>query len=298
MESVRTPAHRFYNLPDYPFTPHYVDVGQPALRIHYVDEGPRTGPVVLMLHGEPSWSYLYRHMIPICAAAGNRVIAPDLVGFGKSDKPTRISDYSFARHVAWMTEFIEQLDLRDITLVCQDWGSLIGLRVAAENEGRFARVALSNGMLPTGDKRLPPAFKLWRAFAERSPILPVGGIVAFGTKRALTRRERAAYDAPFPTKRHQAGARAFPALVPSSPQDPAASANKAAWEVLDRWDKPFLLAFSDGDPITRGAERYVAGRVPGTQGQPHVTLRGGHFVQEDAPKEFAAAVNQLIARGR
>ncbi|MCA9535227.1 MAG: haloalkane dehalogenase [Myxococcales bacterium] len=298
MEFVRTAAHRFLNLPDYPFQPHYTEVGDGALRMHYVDEGPATGPVVLMLHGEPSWSYLYRHMIPICAQAGNRVIAPDLVGFGKSDKPTRISDYSFATHVAWMTDFVIKLNLRDVTLVCQDWGSLIGLRVAAENEGRFARIVLSNGMLPTGDKRLPPAFKLWRAFAERSPILPVGGIVAMGTKRALTPRERAAYDAPFPSKRHQAGARAFPSLVPASPADPAAAANRAAWEVLDRWEKPFLLAFSDGDPITKGADRYVAGRVPGTKGQPHVTLRGGHFVQEDSPKEFAGAVNDLIARTR
>lgn len=296
MEFLRTPAHRFLNLPDYPFAPHHVQVGSPPLRMHYLDEGPRSGPVVLMLHGEPSWSYLYRHMIPVCVKAGQRVIAPDLIGFGKSDKPTRIEDYTFARHVAWVRDLIVQLDLRDITLVCQDWGSLIGLRLAAENEERFARIALSNGMLPTGEQRMPPAFKIWRTFAQVSPWFPISGILGVGTRRTLTERERAAYDAPFPSAQYQAGARAFPALVPASLADPASAANIAAWEVLKRWEKPFLLAFSDGDPITRGGDRYVSERVPGTKGQPHLTLRGGHFVQEDSPVEFATAVNELIAR--
>jgi haloalkane dehalogenase len=265
--------------------------------MHYVDEGPREGAVVLMLHGEPSWSYLYRHMIPECVAAGHRVIAPDLIGFGKSDKPVRVEDYTFARHVAWVRELIETLDLREINLVCQDWGSLIGLRLAAELEPRFARVALSNGMLPTGEEKVPRVFKLWQAFSQLSPWFPIGGIVSFGTKRKLSPREVAAYDAPFVSKHYEAGARAFPALVPTSPQDPAAPANKAAWKVLEQWKKPFLLAFSDGDPITRGGDGYVKKRVPGTADQPHVTLRGGHFVQEDSPVEFAAAVNALIARG-
>jgi len=302
MEFLRTPAHRFLNLPDYPFEAHHVQVGSsagsPPLRMHYVDEGPRNGPVVLMLHGEPSWSYLYRHMIPVCVKAGQRVIAPDLIGFGKSDKPTRLEDYTYARHVAWVRDLIAALDLRDITLVCQDWGSLIGLRLAAENEERFGRIVLGNGMLPTGEQRLPPAFKIWRAFAQHSPWFPISGILNVGTKRTLTSRERAAYDAPFPSASFQAGARAFPALVPASTTDPASAANIAAWEVFSRWEKPFLLAFSDGDPITRGGDRYVSARVPGTKGQPHVTLRGGHFLQEDSPTEFATAVNELIARTR
>jgi haloalkane dehalogenase len=296
MEFLRTPAHRFLNLPDYPFAPHHVQVGSPPLRMHYVDEGPRNGPVVLMLHGEPSWSYLYRHMIPVCVKAGQRVIAPDLIGFGKSDKPTRITDYTYARHVAWVRDLIVKLDLRDITLVCQDWGSLIGLRLAAENEERFGRIALSNGMLPTGEQHFPAAFKIWRTFAQVSPWFPISGILGVGTRRTLSARERAAYDAPFPNAKHQAGARAFPALVPASLADPASAANIAAWEVLKRWEKPFLLAFSNGDPITKGGDRYVSERVPGSKGQPHVTLRGGHFVQEDSPLEFATAINELIAR--
>ena len=296
MDFVRTPDSRFANLPDFPFEPHYAEVGD-GLRMHYLDEGPRDGEIVLCLHGEPSWSYLYRFMIPRFVAAGRRVIAPDLIGFGKSDKPTRIADYTYARHVAWVAALLDQLSLRDVTLVCQDWGSLIGLRLAAEREGTpgaFARIALSNGMLPTGEERVPPVFKVWKLFSERSPIFPIARIVALGTKRKLSRAERAAYDAPFSTREHTAGARAFPALVPTSPNDPAAPAQRAAWEVLSTWEKPFLLAFSDGDPITRGGDRYVKKRVPGTKGQPHVTLRGGHFVQEDSPVEFAAAVNALI----
>lgn len=294
MEVLRTPEERFRNLPDYDFAPCYVEP-QPGLRMHYVDAGPRDAAPVLMLHGEPSWSYLYRHMIPVCAGAGHRVIAPDLVGFGKSDKPAAIADYSFAAHVQWMTRFVEALDLRAITLVCQDWGSLIGLRVAAENPGRFARIVVGNGMLPTGSEKIPAAFKVWRAFALYSPLFPVGRIVAAGTRRVLTDAEVAAYDAPFPDRRYKAGARAFPALVPVTPDNPAAPANRAAWDVLARWNKPFLTCFSTGDPITRGGDRYLQERIPGCQGLPHTRLRGGHFLQEDSPREFAAKVNELIA---
>lgn len=291
LKAVRTPDERFANLPDYPFEPRYVEVD--GLRMHYVDEGPRDAAPVLMLHGEPSWSYLYRHMIPICAERF-RVVAPDLVGFGRSDQPTRIGDYTFERHMAWLTDFVEQLDLAAITLVCQDWGAMLGLRLAAEREERFARIAVGNGMLVSGDRSMPPAFRLWKLFARWSPWFPIGRIVDAGCRRRLSRRERAAYDAPFPSRRHKAGARAFPRLVPTSPDDPAAPACRAAWEALGRWRKPFLTAFSNGDPIMRGGDRVLQRHVPGADGQPHTTLRGGHFLQEDSGPEFARRVVDWI----
>jgi haloalkane dehalogenase len=294
MDILRTDETRFRNLPDYDFAPSYVEP-EPGLRMHYVDEGPRGADPVLMLHGEPSWSYLYRRMIPVCASAGHRVIAPDLIGFGKSDKPARVADYSYARHVAWTAHLLERLDLRRITLVCQDWGSLIGLRLAAEHEARFARVVVANGMLPTGDEKVPTAFKVWKAFALHSPIFPVGRIVDFGSARSLSPAEIAAYDAPFPSTKHMAGVRAFPALVPVRPDDPASAANRAAWEVLRRSTKPFLTCFSTGDPITRGGDRYMQKRIPGAASMPHTRLRGGHFLQEDVPSELATKVNELIA---
>lgn len=287
MKVLRTPDARFADLPDYPFAPHYVEVD--GVRVHYVDEGPRDAPPILMLHGEPSWSYLYRFMIPPCAAR-YRVVAPDLVGFGRSDKPAAVADYSYQRHVDWMTSFVAALDLREVTLVAQDWGSLIGLRLAAEQEGRFARIVIGNGMLVTGDQAMPPVFRLWQAFARWSPWFPIGRIIDRGTFKTLSPAERAAYDAPFPSSRHKAGARAFPRLVPTSPDDPAAPACRRAWEVLERWDKPFLTLFSNGDPITRGGDAYLQRRIPGTEGQPHATVRGGHFLQEDSGPEMAAAI--------
>lgn len=290
---VRTPEERFKNLPNYPFTPHYIDVD--GLRMHYVDEGPHQADPVLMLHGEPTWSYLYRHMIPICAAAGHRVIAPDLIGFGKSDKPTDVGAYSYQAHMDWMLAFITELDLRHITLVCQDWGSLIGLRLAAEQESRFKAIVVGNGMLPTGEQKAPQAFKLWKAFALNSPWFPIGRIVEFGSFKSLSKDELRAYDAPFPSAKYKAGARAFPALVPVSPDNPASEANKSAWQVLEKWNKPFLTTFSNGDPITRGGDKYMQSRIPGAQGLPHVTLKGGHFLQEDSGTEFAQAVNGLLA---
>ncbi len=293
MDFVRTPEQRFERLLDYPFAAHYVQLG--ALRMHYVDEGPRDAKPILMLHGEPSWSYLYRHMIPICAAAGHRVIAPDLIGFGKSDKPTQVSDYSYQQHMDWMQGFIDALELTDITLVCQDWGSLLGLRLAAENDARFRAIVVGNGMLPTGDQKAPAAFKIWRAFALHSPWFPVSRIINTGAFRRLGPDERRAYDAPFPGKKYLAGARAFPALVPMRPDDPASEANRRAWQVLEQWHKPFLTTFSNGDPITRGGDRYMQKRIPGAQGMPHVTLKGGHFLQEDSPVPFAQAINALLA---
>lgn len=300
---LRTPETRFKRLSHYPFAPHYVELnsevlladGTEGLRMHYVDEGPAKADPVLMLHGEPSWSYLYRYMIPVCAAAGHRVIAPDLIGFGKSDKPVHTQDYTYLRHMNWLQAFIDQLQLTNITLVCQDWGSLLGLRLAAENASRFKAIVVGNGMLPTGEQNLPSAFKLWRAFALHSPWFPISRIVEFGSFKHFSKDERLAYDAPFPSAKYKAGARAFPALVPTSPSDPASAANKAAWDVLKTWQKPFLTVFSNGDPITRGGDSYMQKLVPGASNQAHTTLKGGHFLQEDAGVEFAQAINRLLA---
>ena len=293
MPALRTPDSRFENLPGYDFSPNYQVVD--GLRMHYVDEGPRDGPVVLLLHGEPSWSYLYRTMIPPLRGAGMRVIAPDLIGFGKSDKPARKSDYSFAGHVAWMTRFIDSLELKDITLFCQDWGSLIGLRVAAENEQRFARIAIGNGGLPTGEQEMPKVFKIWRAFARYSPWFPIGRILQRATITELGDDVVAAYDAPFPSSKYKAGARAFPMLVPTTPDDPASDANRAAWRVLSRWEKPFLTTFSNRDPITRGGEKYFQDAVPGAKNREHVKIRNaGHFLQEDKGPDIADVLINFV----
>ena len=293
MKSLRTPDNRFDNLPDYDFTPNYVGID--GMRMHYVDEGPKDAEPILLMHGEPSWSYLYRHMIPPITAAGYRAIAPDLIGFGKSDKPTRQEDYSYASHVAWIRQFIEQLDLNGITLVCQDWGSLIGLRVAAENEQRFARIVLGNGGMPTGDQEMPKAFLIWRAFAQYSPWFPIGRIIQSGTVTQLAGDVVAAYDAPFPNSDYKAGARAFPKLVPARPDDPASPANREAWDIFRNWHKPFLTSFSNRDPITRGGEKRWQIEVPGAAGQVHTKIRNaGHFLQEDKGPEFAQVVIDMI----
>lgn len=292
MKVLRTHDEAFAAISDFPFAPHYAEITDrqdgTRLRVHYVDEGPRDAPVVLMMHGEPSWCYLYRHMIGPVVKAGYRVIAPDLIGFGRSDKPTRKSDYSYARHVTWMRLWLEQLNLTRITLVCQDWGSLIGLRLLAEMPDRFAAVALSNGGLPEGGEP-PRAFAIWRAFAKWSPLFPIGKIVSAGTTRRLSPAEIAAYNAPFPDQRYTAGARIFPSFVPFE-NKVAIPDQKRAWQVLEQWDKPFLCCFSDSDRITRGGESRFIGRVPGTAGQPHRTLSGGHFIQEDDPQGFVAAI--------
>jgi haloalkane dehalogenase len=295
MEILRTPDERFAALPGYPFAPRWVEVD--GLRIHYVDEGPRDAPPVLLLHGEPSWSYLYRKMIPVLVAAGQRCVAPDLVGFGRSDKPARREDYTYQRHVDWMRGVLEALDLRRITLVCQDWGGLIGLRLAAEDGARFARIVAANTFLPTGDVPLGPAFHAWRKFSQETPEFPVGTIVQGGCATPLPPEVVAAYDAPFPDDRYKAGARQFPVLVPASPDDPAAPANRRAWEALGRWEKPFLTAFSDSDPITRGGDRVLRELIPGARSQPHTTITGaGHFLQEDKGEELARVVADFIAR--
>ena len=295
MEYLRTPENRFKRLVDYPFEPHYLELGGNGMRMHYLDEGPVDADPVLMLHGEPSWSYLYRHMIPIVAAAGHRVIAPDLIGFGKSDKPTKLEDYSYQSHMDWMLTFVEALNLSNITLVCQDWGSLIGLRLAAEQESRFKAIVVGNGMLPTGDQKVPAAFQLWKNFALYSPWFPIARIINSGTFKTLGPEECKAYNAPFPSAKYKAGARAFTLLVPVTPDNPASEANRAAWKVLEQWHKPFLTTFSNGDPITRGGDKFLQERIPGTKGQPHQTLVGGHFLQEDSPVPFARAINELLA---
>ena len=295
MKLLRTPDERFDNLPDYDFGPNYVDID--GIRMHYVDEGSRDGAIILLLHGEPSWSYLYRTMIPPLRDAGFRVIAPDLIGFGKSDKPADREAYSFAGHVAWMRDFIESLNLTNINLFCQDWGSLIGLRVAAENEHRFARIALGNGGLPTGDREMPKAFKVWQKFARYSPWFPIGKILQKATVTELSPAVVAAYDAPFPSAKYKAGARAFPTLVPTRPDDPASDANRAAWTVFERWDKPFITTFSNRDPITRGGEAAWQATVPGAKNIEHVKiLNAGHFLQEDKGPEIAEVLIRFIGK--
>ncbi len=292
---LRTPEERFATLPDFPYTPHYVELD--GLRIAYIDEGPRDAAPVLLMHGEPTWSYLYRKMIPGLVAAGHRVIAPDLVGFGRSDKPSQKSDYSYANHVAWMVAWMEAVDLRNATLFCQDWGSLIGLRMATHSPQRFARIVLANGGLPTGAQgAVPKAFKLWRAFARYSPWFPIGRIVNSGCANPLSRAEIAAYDAPFPSTRYLKAARLFPTFVPTEPNDPERAANEQAWEVLKQWHKPFLTLFSSRDPITRGGDKVFLKLVPGTANQPHAITRGaGHFLQEDKGPELAQKISEFIA---
>ena len=293
MKALRTPNDRFEGLPGYDFEPHYTDID--GLRMHYVDEGPANADPVLLLHGEPSWSYLYRKMIPPLAAAGHRVIAPDLIGFGKSDKPTSQSDYSYAGHVDWMRQFVEALNLKNITLFCQDWGSLIGLRVAAENESRFARIALGNGGLPTGDREPSRVFKIWRAFARWSPWFPIGRIIQSGTTTELSKEVVAAYDAPFPSAKYKAATRSFPKLVPTTPDDSASDANRRAWDVFKKWEKPFLTTFSNRDPLTRPAMKPFQEQVPGAQNREHIIIRdAGHFLQEDKGEELAEVLIQFV----
>jgi haloalkane dehalogenase len=298
MEKLRTPDDRFASLPGYPFAPRYLEVpdGEGGeLRVHYVDEGPPDADPVLLLHGEPSWSFLYRKMIPVITAAGHRAVAPDLVGFGRSDKPSKRDDYTYQRHVDWMRSLLEQLDVRDTTFVGQDWGGLIGLRLVAEHPDRFARVVAANTFLPTGDRNPGDAFLAWQKFSQETPTFPVGRIVNGGCVTELPEEVVAAYDAPFPDETYKEGARQFPLLVPTSPSDPAAEPNRRAWEVLSKFDKPFLTAFSDSDPITGGADRVLQESIPGAKGRPHTTLTGGgHFLQEDVGEELARVIVDFV----
>jgi haloalkane dehalogenase len=333
MEFARTPDDRFRDLPGWPFAPHYASVPDGeggTLRVHYVDEGPRGAAPILCLHGQPTWSYLYRKMIPVFTAAGQRVVAPDLIGFGRSDKPTRTADYSYARHVAWLRAFVEALDLRGVTLVCQDWGGLVGLRVVAEASERIARVVTSNTALPDA-KGIPetaaaalralyaalpvpqtmfevakgfasgasgggaPPFMHWQKHCAESPRFTPQDVMRAMCPR-LSAAELAAYAAPFPDERFQAGARRFPSLVPILPDDPAIPDNRRAWQALGRFERPFLTAFTDGDPVTAGQHVRFQQEIPGAAGQPHTTIRGaGHFVQEEAGEELARITLDWIA---
>ena len=298
MKVLRTPEERFDNLPGYSFSPHYIEIADGEagkLRVHYVDEGPQEAAPVLLMHGEPSWSYLYRKMIPFIAEAGNRVIAPDLVGFGRSDKPADRNDYTYQRHVDWMQQVTDKLSLNRITLVCQDWGGLIGLRLVVAAPQRFDRVVVANTGLPTGDQKMSDAFLEWQRFSRETPEFPVGTIVSSGCHQPLSQAIIAAYDAPFPNETYKEGARIFPSLVPTTPDDPAAPANREAWKVLQGFKKPFLTAFSDKDPITRGGDKVFQKLIPGAKNQPHTTMQGGsHFLQEDCGPAFASVVIDFL----
>lgn len=301
MELLRTPDDRFDDLPDFPFDPHYVDVTDPDdgsrnVRVHYLDEGPADGPIVLLMHGEPSWSYLYRSMIPPLTSAGFRCIAPDLVGFGRSDKPTDRNDHTYARQVEWMREALfDQLHLEGITFFGQDWGGLIGLRLVGEHPHRFARVIVANTGLNTGDREPTEAFLAWRKFSQEVPVFPVGAIISGGCTSDLSDAVIAAYDAPFPDETFKEAVRMMPTLVPASPDDPAAGANRAAWATLEQFDRPLLTAFSDGDPVSAGGERAFQFKVPGASGRPHVTMEGaGHFLQEDCGPELAKVIIDFV----
>ncbi|MHA2424456.1 MAG: haloalkane dehalogenase [Candidatus Thorarchaeota archaeon] len=312
---LRTPDSQFENLPEYDFIPNYTEFE--GIRIHYVDEGPKDAPPVLLMHGEPSWSYLYRKMIPPIVSAGYRVIAPDLIGFGKSDKYTRTKDYSYQMHVNSMLAFVRDLDLADITLFCQDWGGLIGLRVLGEYPDRFARVVAGNTMLPAArglkgrigytvfkiqvrregkvtaeELQKNTTFTRWVAYSRTVDIMDIGGILQSATVSTLSPEVIKAYNAPFPNEYYKAGARIFPSLVPSQLRE-----NQRVWDkVLTKWEKPFLTAFSDKDPITRGGDAYFLKKIPGTEGQEHVTIKdAGHFLQEDKSEELAQVILNFIS---
>lgn len=301
MTVLRTPDTRFVDLEGYDFAPRYTDIADAALgtlRVHYLDEGPRDGPCILMMHGEPSWSYLYRKMIPPLVAAGARVLAPDLVGFGRSDKPAAVSDYTYQRHVDWMTAWLNAVGPHDVTLFCQDWGGLIGLRLVAADPDRFRAVVASNTFLPTGDRAPSEAFMAWKKFSQEVPVFPAGNIVLGATARGISDAARAAYDAPFPDESFKAGARAFPLIVPLTADDAGVAENLAAWKILETWEKPFLTLFGDSDPITAGVDKVMQQRIPGTRGLPHrIIENAGHFIQEDAGETLAAEIAGLLRLG-
>lgn len=289
MTILRTPDDRFEAITDFPFAPHYVEVN--GYRIHYVDEGPRDAAPILLMHGEPSWCYLYRKMLPPLVEAGHRCIAPDLIGFGRSDKLPRREDYSYQFHVDVMNGFVRALGLERITLFGQDWGGLIGLRVLADSLDLFRRLVVANTGLPTGDHKASEGFLRWLHYSQTVENFHVGGIIKGGCKTALSLETIAAYDAPFPTDAYKEGARMFPLLVPIAPDNPASEANRQAWGILRQWDGKVLTLFSDQDPVTAGSEKPFQTLLPGAKGQPHATIMGaGHFLQEDKGEELAAKI--------
>ena len=294
MKVLRTPEERFAGLPDFGYQPRYADAG--GLRLAYVEAGPPAGEPVLLLHGEPSWSFLYRKVIPVLAEAGLRVIAADLIGFGRSDKPAEVRDHSYARHVEWVRAFaIDALGLSGVTLVGQDWGGLIGLRLVAEHPDRFARVVAANTGLPTGDQPMPDVWLRFREVVRTAPALSVSRLVQAGCQTRLSPEVLTAYEAPFPDPSYAAAVRAMPELVPTSPDDPATEANRAAWRRLAAWDKPFLVAFSDRDPITGAMAPALKNTVPGAAGLEHPVIDGaGHFLQEDAGERLGAVIAEFV----
>lgn len=297
---LRTPDNRFENLSGYDFDPNYLDVRDPDLgtmRVHYVDAGPRDALPVIMMHGEPSWSYLYRGMISRVSAAGLRVLAPDLIGFGRSDKPAETSDYTYTKHVGWMRQWLAAMELDRAVLFCQDWGGLIGLRLVAESPDLFAGVLAGNTFLPTGQGKVSDAFLAWQKFSQTTPEFKVGRIIQGATVTDLSDDVVAGYDAPYPDESYKAGARIFPALVPTSEEMDGAPDNRKAWEVLSKWDKPFMTCFSDSDPVTGGLDKNFQKMIPGCKGQPHATVKGGgHFLQEDCPQELSEIIVDFCAR--
>lgn len=303
MKALRTPAERFDGLLDYDFSENFALVDDhegSRLRVHYVDEGPRDSDPIVLMHGEPTWSYLYRHMITHLVAEGHRVIAPDLVGFGKSDKPSEQRDYTYARHVSWMAQTLfDHLSIRNATIFGQDWGGLIGLRLVAAEPERFSRVVMSNTGLPTGDRPLSEAFMAWQKYSQSTPSFEVGKIVRGGCSVRPSEEIVAAYDAPFPDDSYKAGARILPSLVPTSIDDPSHRDNVIAWGVLERFERPFLCCFGDSDPVTKGGDAVFIRRVPGARGQAHVTIAGGgHFIQEDRGAELSRLIHEFIVASR
>lgn len=292
MKVLRTPDERFANLPGFPFEPTYVDVK--VGRMHAVDVG--SGDPILCLHGEPSWSYLYRKMIPGLAKVG-RVVAPDLIGFGRSDKPTAREDYTVAMHLASLEQFLDEKKLDRITLVCQDWGGLLGLPIAARQPDRFQRIVAMNTFIPTGEEKPTAGFLAWREFAERVDDLDIGRVLQGATMTELSPEVIAAYDAPFPDPSYKAGAHQFPLLVPISTEDPASATMMAARAVFQTWTKPFFALFSDCDPVTRGGDRWFRKHVPSASAEPEVTItQAGHFLQEDKGEEIADEIVRFIQR--
>ena len=299
MRVLRTPDDRFADLPDFGYEPRYADVPDlegGTLRMAYIDAGPADAPVVLCLHGEPSWSFLYRHVIRVLVDAGRRVVAPDLVGFGRSDKPAEIADHTYARHIEWTRSLaFDALDLGDVTLVGQDWGGLIGLRLAVAHPERFARVVAANTGLPTGDFPMPEVWLKFRQAARTAPEFDIARNIQSGCRTTLVPEVLAAYDAPFPDETYKAAARAMPGLVPAEPNDPEAQPNREAWDVLRTWTKPFLVAFSDKDPITSPMAGIFKTAIPGAQGLDHPTIEGaGHFLQEDGGVRLGEAIAAFV----
>jgi haloalkane dehalogenase len=317
MDVARTPAGRFDDLPGYRYPPCYVEVGSKTtgpVRMHYVEAGPPDADPVVLLHGQPTWSYLYRTVIETVAAAGHWVIAPDLIGFGRSDKPTNRFDYTFARHVEWMTRFVAALDLTGISLVVQDWGGPIGLAVLAADAGRFGAVVASNTILHTseagldgrlgwanhgiGDGRvvLQEALVDYVSYTQRAQVLRASDFVSFATADPVAAEVLAAYDAPFPDESYQAGMRQFPSLIPLTGNDPGAAINRATWAALEGFHRPFLTAYSDGDEASGGWAEIFQERVPGAEGQAHAVIEGaGHFVQEDRGEVLGDIIAGFIA---